>query len=216
MQLGKWTFRATDTTHLYFSGLKRGESTHVTLGVVCQRGGWARARSRKPAQLMMKKVREWESKFTPLLFDITAPSLSALLSYFPDSPTRKSTRGTPKVKLERQPIMYISGGCVPLRFHGFLLTSHNPPFFGVRSCTAPNCFPNNGQQLPKVCMLCTREAKVGEGDFTTDTTPLEQRKKENRMAVFILSCWNGIIGRTHYSHSIPTCHSLSSSVGLCT
>lgn len=43
MQLGKWTFRATDTTHLYFSGLKRGESTHVTLGVVCQRGGWARA-----------------------------------------------------------------------------------------------------------------------------------------------------------------------------
>ena len=113
MQLGKWTFRATDTTHLYFSGLKRGESTHVTLGVVCQRGGWARARSRKPAQLMTKKVREWESKFTPLLFDITAPSLSALLSYFPDSPTRKSTRGTPKVKLERQPIMYISGRLCP-------------------------------------------------------------------------------------------------------
>ena len=56
-----------------------------------------------------KKVREWESKFTPLLFDIPAPSLSALLSYFPDCPTRKSTRGIPKVKLERQPIMYMSG-----------------------------------------------------------------------------------------------------------
>ena len=95
-------------TFILFRSKARGKHS-CDFGGCLSEEGWARALSRKPAQLMTKKVREWESKFTPLLFDITAPSLSALLSYFPDSPTRKSTRGTPKVKLERQPIMYISG-----------------------------------------------------------------------------------------------------------
>ena len=74
-----------------------------------------------------------------------------------------------------------------------------PPGSGLAQ--APNCFPNNGQQLPKECMLlCTRReasgragrraaAKVGEGEYTTDTTT--QRGNES-MARFDIS------NRTHY------------------
>ena len=73
-----------------------------------------------------------------------------------------------------------------------------PPGSGLAQ--APNCFPNNGQQLPKECMHAAMHktrgeragrraaAKVGEGEYTTDTT---QRGNES-MARFDIS------NRTHY------------------